>query len=115
MARALRLGLAAVTALAVALAETPANVPVAALSPADTAFDIRVDLLTNEKSDEAAFHYAETEFTRDPRPHVKARYAEFLIEGKAWGAPEGQADRGWALAQEARRAGSLYSLRIIGW
>jgi len=31
----------------------------------------------------------EREFRRDPRAHIKARYAEYLIEGKRWGAPEG--------------------------
>jgi len=105
-----------VTPSAAEPAPAPAPAPlIGGLSPVDAAFDIRLDLLLNEKSPAAAFAFVSKEFARDPRPHVQARYAEFLIEGHDWGAPDGMAEQGIALAREARGKGSLHALRIIGW
>ena len=92
-----------------------ATAAMGSLSAADEAFDMRLDFLTIDKGEAAAFQFLEKEFARDPRPHVKAWYAEYLITGKEWGAPEGQALRGIALANEALSAGSSHALRILGW
>ena len=110
-ALALPLFAGAAVAADTALAGKPAAAPLS-LAPADVGLDIRYDLLRDEA---AGFKLLEKEFARDPRPHVKARYAECLLGGEAWGAPAGQEERGLALAQEALRDGSIHALRVVGW
>ncbi|MEY2878112.1 MAG: hypothetical protein RLZZ15_492, partial [Verrucomicrobiota bacterium] len=113
-ARLLRRALSGL-ALGVALAADPLATPVAPLSSLDIGFDIRVDRVQTQKGDAAAFALLAKEYARDPRPHVAARYAEFLIVGKDWGAPDGQLERGIGLAQTALAAGSQHALMVVGW
>lgn len=98
-----------------AIATTSESPAVAPLAGIDIALDVRHDILATEKGDEAAYQMLAQEFARDPRPHVKARYGEYLIEGKRWSAPEGRDAEGLALVNDALRAGSVHALRVIGW
>jgi hypothetical protein len=81
----------------------------------DDVFDIKHDLILAKKGKAAAFAFVEKEFAHDPRPHVKARYGEDLMNGKNAGAPDGRADEGRNLLNEAHDAGSLFASRAIGW
>jgi uncharacterized protein len=122
--RPLRRILLVFVSLLAALSATPARADdpvatsapaVAPLSAADIGFDVRIDLAVDEKGADVAFALIEKEFARDPRPHVQARYAEFLIQGPLWHAPDGQAARGLQLAREALDRGSVYARRVVGW
>lgn len=104
-----------IAAVAFLLCTLLARCPAHAIEPRDEAFDIRLDFTAGEKGDAAAFAFVEKEFARDARPHIKAWYGEYLLGGKAWGAPEGQEQRGIELVQEAFAAGSVEARRVLGW
>jgi TPR repeat protein len=91
------------------------RVPVTPPTGVDVAFDIRAERLPWSKDHSEAFLFVEKEFTRDPRPHVKARYADFLVQGSLWGAPDNSGDYGIRLAEEALAAGSMHALSVLGW
>ncbi|MBW8780800.1 MAG: sel1 repeat family protein [Verrucomicrobia bacterium] len=97
------------------LATEPTSVDAGKQRQIDDVFDIKHDLILIRKGKAAAFAFVEKEFAHDPRPHIKARYGEDLMNGKYAGAPDGRADEGRTLLNEAHDAGSLFASRAIGW
>lgn len=80
-------------------------------SMADNILGIRLGLMSEAKQ----FSYLERAYKRSPQDLViKAHYAEFLIMGKHWGAPEGRATEGVALAREAMNAENTTGFRAMG-
>lgn len=92
--------------------EGPALAP---LSVQDEAFAISVEMTAEQKGLPACYAYVEETYKRDPRPHVKSCYGEFLLYGKAWGAPEGLNQQGFALLEEAQKEGSANATRALAW
>lgn len=85
------------------------------LAPLDLVLDLRLERLERMDGAPVAFAFLEKEYRRDPRAHVRARYGEFLLGGKARGGPAGRAGEGLALVRGALREGSLQAMRIMGW
>lgn len=87
----------------------------APLSVQDEAFAISVEMSAEQKGLPACYAYVEENYKRDPRPHVKSCYGEFLLYGKAWGAPDGRNKEGVALLEEAQKEGSANATRALAW
>ncbi|MBI2511888.1 MAG: sel1 repeat family protein [Opitutae bacterium] len=82
---------------------------------AEMAFELRMRVICETKSDAAGEKFLRQEFARDPRPAVKAFMVRMYFYGKDWGMPLlVDAKRGRQLAEEAIAEGSAAALDVYG-
>ncbi len=84
------------------------------LTPAEEAFDVRCQEADIDGGPAAAFAYAEHSYLRNPTPHIRAVFAEFLFFGSAFGAPEGRRSEAIQIAAEALKQGAVRAYGVLG-
>ncbi len=72
----------------------------------DDLLDLRLELLFDREKYAEAFALIEAEYQKDPRPHVKARYGEYLTLADIY-------RRGIGVAQDLEKA-ETWSIRLAG-
>lgn len=81
----------------------------------EMAFELRMRVICETKSDAAGEKFLRQEFARDPRPAVKAFMARICFYGKDWGMPSlVDPKRGQQLAEEAIAEGSAAAWDVLG-
>lgn len=78
-------------------------------------YELRLERIMNQHGQRAVFERLQQDMARQPRPYVKAWYANYLLYGADLGLKDiADPVRGFKLAQESRKEGSLFGLEVVG-
>lgn len=85
------------------------------MAEAEETYELKLLQLLRKSGRQALVNHLALELRERPRPYVKAWYANYLLYGKELGVPEvSDPERGFALACESQKEGSLFGEELVG-
>lgn len=85
------------------------------LRESEETYELRLVRVMRAKGMRALIEHLAEEYAKNPKPYVKAWYANYLLYGANFGLKDlADPPRGFALAEESRKEGSLFGLELVG-